>query len=49
MSDKQQHVLLRAGYRKDELAGIAKWQATQMIDAVVKNNCGDQQREVAAS
>lgn len=38
MSDKQRAVLVRAGYSPEELSGIRKWEATKMIDVVVKNN-----------
>lgn len=38
MSDKQRSLLLRAGYSAEELAGIRKWEATKMIDAVAKNS-----------
>lgn len=38
MSPKQESVLLRAGYKKDELSGIAKWQATKMISELAAHN-----------
>ncbi len=36
-SDKQRSVLVRAGYTDDELQGIRKWEATELIKEVAEN------------
>ncbi|MDQ3665400.1 MAG: DEAD/DEAH box helicase [Acidobacteriota bacterium] len=38
MSSKQREVLLRAGYTVEELEGIQKWEATEMIGVLAKNS-----------
>lgn len=37
LTDKQKRVLLRAGYSDTELDGIRNWEASTMIDNVIKN------------
>lgn len=38
LSPAQENVLVRAGYSREELTGIPKWVASQMIDRVKANN-----------
>ncbi len=36
-SEKQMKILLKAGYKSEELQGLVKWDASKMIDVVAKN------------
>ena len=38
ISDGQRRVLLRGGYRPDELIGVRKWEASRLIDQMASNN-----------